>query len=257
MTWPVINPLPTIIELSLERALFTASTTFPNLGKLSIIFSNKTHNMRNYLVLTFLLISNLLFSQVPCGSIVERVPIPSEYSTNTPLPPDPCDALADYGTEKVLTVSTQPEYLEIKKKIRVVVETLIDPDNCTSVAHELSRDTIEISREKIYAASTVPVGGYWTVRMELLMFAPASRPAGCYATKLPEGALSQKYKDGSTIEINEYWVVHSGQYETKAEASAATKRLKSKYPEFCRAYAYMLPEGCQNQYQYKSSSFNN
>lgn len=208
--------------------------------------------MKHFLMYTLLFVATSLFSQspTPCGSIVERVALPSEYSTNTPLKPDPCDALADYGTEKVLTVSTQPEYLEIKKKIRVVVE--IDPDNCE--AHELSRDTVEVSREKIYVASTRPVGGFWTVRMELLMYAPASRPAGCNATKLPEGALSQKYKDGSTIELKEYWVVHNGQYPTKAEAAAATKRLKAKYPEFCRAYPYLLPEGCKNQYEYKTTN---
>jgi len=237
----------------------------PQLQYNTIITSNskgcylKTSNLKNYILLTtLLLLSTQLYSQnkVPCGSIVERVEIPVQHSTMNPLPPDPCDALASYGTVKVLTVSTEPEYLEIKKQIRVVVETLIDPDNCTSVAQELSRDTIEVSREKIYAASTEPVGGYWTVRMELMMYSPLSRPAGCYATKLPSGALSQQYKDGSTIELKEYWVVHSGQYETQAEARLATKRLKSLHPEFCRAYAYLLPEGCKNQYQYKSS-FNN
>ncbi len=207
--------------------------------------------MRNYLVLiSFLLSSNLLFSQTPCGAITERVPIPLQYSTKTPLPPDPCDALPTYGTEKELTVSTQPEYLEIKKTIRVVVETLIDPDNCTSTAREVSRDTIEVGRQLIYAASTTPTGGYWTVRMELMMYAPNSRPAGCYATKLPAGALSQQYKDGTTINLKEYWVVHAGQYVSKEEASQATKELKRSYPEFCRAYTYFLPENCQQQYKY-------
>ena len=211
--------------------------------------------MKNYTILTallFLTVQLFAQTQVPCGSIVERVEIPVEHSSMTPLPPDPCDALADYGTKRVLTVSTQPEYLEIQKRIRVVVETLINPDDCSSEAHELSRDTVEVSRKKIYVASTEPVGGYWTVRMELMMYAPASRPDGCYATKLPRGAMSQQYKDGSIIELKEYWVIHNGQYETKAEASAATKRLKAEYPEFCRAYAYLLPQGCENQHEYRN-----
>lgn len=211
--------------------------------------------MKNLTILTALMLftfqSLAQKNQFPCGSIVERIEIPVEYSTLSPLPPDPCDALPSYGTEKVLTVSTQPEYLEIQKRIRVVVETLINPDDCTSEAREVSRDTIEVSREKIYVASTTPVGGYWTVRMELMTYAPASRPVGCNATKLPEGAMSQQYKDGSTIELKEYWVIHNGKYSTPSEAKSATKRLKANYPEFCRAYPYLLPSGCKNQYEYK------
>jgi hypothetical protein len=214
---------------------------------------HKTINLKNYILLTtLLLLSTYLFAQnkVPCGAITERVPIPSEYSTTNPLPPDPCDALADYGTKKILIVSTEPEYIEIKKQIRVVVETLIDPDNCTSVAHELSRDTVEVSRQLIFAASTVPTGGYWTVRMELMMYPPKSRPAGCYATKLPQGAKSQQYKDGSAIELKDYWVIHKGNFFYKEEAMEAAKRLKAQYPEFCRAYPYFLPEGCKKQFRY-------
>jgi hypothetical protein len=214
--------------------------------------------MKNLLIFTSLIVTTQLFSQsqpVPCGAITERVPIPLKYSMNARLPPDPCDALASYNTERVISVCTTPNYLEIKKQIRVVVETLIDPDNCNSVARELSRDTIEVGRKLIYAASTTPTGGYWTVRMELVVYAPVSRPVGFYATKLPNGSMSQEYKDGSTIDLKEYWVVHVGEYKTITEAKKATNELKKTHPEFCRAYPYFLPNGCEHQYKYVTVSF--
>jgi hypothetical protein len=185
-------------------------------------------------------------TSAPCGAITERVPIPAEYSTNAPLPPDPCDALADYGTEKSPTISATPEYLEIEKRIRVVVETLIDPDNCSTQVREISRDTIVVGQRKVYVASTEPTSEYWTVRMELMVYPPNSRPDGCLVTKLPDGAMAQD----NTQEIKDYWVVHYGQYRSKAEAKAATTLLKQRHPEFCRAYAYLLPAGCQYQFQY-------
>jgi len=185
-------------------------------------------------------------TSAPCGAITERVPIPAEHSFNIPLAPDPCDALPYYGTEKRPTISATPEYLEIKKQIRVVVETLIDPDNCSAQVRELSRDTVVASQKRVYVASAAPTEGYWTVRMELMVYPPNSRPAGCLVSKLPDGAMAQN----NAQEIKDYWVVHYGKYTGKSEAREATVLLKQRYPEFCRAYAYYLPAGCQYQFEY-------
>jgi hypothetical protein len=202
------------------------------------------------ILIAFILLPLLGYSQsqqsAPCGAITERVPIPAEYSINGRLAPDPCDALADYGTEKQPTISATPEYLEIKKRIRVVVETLIDPDNCSTQVRELSRDTIVVGQENVYIASTQPTQGYWTVRMELMVYPPSSRPAGCLVTKLPSGAMAQD----NAQDLRDYWVVHYGEYTSKSEAKSATALLKQRHPEFCRAYAYFLPQGCKYQFKY-------
>lgn len=196
-------------------------------------------NKLTLLILTFL--ATDLVAQ-PCKDLIEKVNLPVAYSLNPQLPPDPCDALSSYGTERILTVSERPEYLEVRKRIRVVVETVWDSETCTAETKELSRDTVIVGQQKIYSASNVPTGGYWTVRMELMVYAPVSRPVDALATKLPNGRLQ------------DYWVIHTGQFNTIDEAKQATKQLKSVHPEFCRAYAYYLPEGCKSQYKYQPSN---
>lgn len=199
-----------------------------------------------FIILT--LTSFNLFSQTPCGSIIEKIDLPISYSLNSALPPDPCDAKSDYGTERDLIVSTNPVGIQIKKKIKILVETLIDPDNCQIETREISRDTIEVGREKVYVASIKPVGGYWTVRMELMVYAPVSRPSGCFATKLPNRSMDWN----NQFDLKDYWVVHTGNFQSLESARLATIQLKEMFPEFCRAYPYFLPEGCKEQYQYKS-----
>lgn len=183
--------------------------------------------------------SNIGFSQRPCEDLIQRFEFPVEHSTNGPLVPDPCNALNDYGTERILQISPTPGYQEIKKMVRVTTETIWDPETCHAESKVLSRDTIEISNKRYNSVITATDGGYWTVRMELMVYPPLSRPKGSLATKLPN------------TNLKDYWVIHRGKFETEKEARLAVKILKEQYPEFCRSFAYFLPEGCQFQYKYE------
>lgn len=208
--------------------------------------------MKNSLI--FLLSFIALNLNAQCDELKQRFDFPVAYSIQSPLTPDPCDALSDYGTNRVLSVSPTEGYLEVKKRVKVVSETTWDADNCIAATIVLSRDTITISERVYPSRSDVKVGGFWTVRMELLILPPNSRPAGTYATKLPKGAMSQIYKNGSQIDLNDYWVIHTGQFDNPAEAKVAVKKFKELHPEFCRAYAYFLPSGCDTQYSFSSKN---
>jgi hypothetical protein len=170
------------------------------------------------------------------------------------MTPDPCDAKSNYGTVSELIHAPISGYQEIKKRIRVVSETAWDADNCKAETTILSRDTIEISNQRFSQKPGQKTGGYWTVRMELMVLPPASRPEGSFCTKLPKGSLTQTYKDGTTRELKDYWVVHTGKFSGAEEAKIAVKRFKEAYPEFCRSYAYYLPENCEYQYRYVNTS---
>jgi len=204
-------------------------------------------------ILFLLFLPTFLLGQNPCEELLERFEFPIAYSIQSPMEPDPCDALADYGTVSELIYAPKAGYQEIKKRVRVVSETTWDADNCIAQTNILSRDTIEISNKIYGRQSGEGTGGYWTVRMELLILPPQSRPEGSMCTKLPSGALTQTYKDGSTRELKDYWVVHYGIFQNQPDAKQACKEFKRLHPEFCRAYAYWLLEGCEYQYQYKSN----
>lgn len=190
------------------------------------------------LILTF--ISTLTQAQKPCD-LTQRFEYPIVHSLNSQMVPDPCDALDDYSTVKRLTVSATATYLEVKKMVKVVNETTYDPETCAAESREISRDTIIVSSKSVNVADNRPTGGYWTIRMELMVFAPQSRPDECLATKLPQGER-----------LEDYWVTHYGKFANVQEAKLACKEFKELHPEFCRAYAYYLPEGCRFQYKYFS-----
>ena len=189
-----------------------------------------------------------------CDELLQRFEFPVEHSIQSPLNPDPCDALSDYGTDRVLRVAPVAGYLEVKKRIKVVSETTWDADNCNAVTTILSRDTITLSERKYPTHSDKLVGGYWTIRMELLVQPPNSRPAGSFATKLPKGAMSQTYTDGSQIDLNDYWVIHTGQFTDAISAKKACIEFKEENGEFCRAYVYYLKYGCDTQYEFTSNN---
>jgi hypothetical protein len=185
-----------------------------------------------------------------CDELLQKFEFPVEHSIQSPLTPDTCNALPDYGTNRVLRVAPVAGYLEVKKRIKVVSETTWDADNCLAQTTILSRDTITLSERKYPTHSDKLVGGYWTIRMELMVQPPNSRPAGSFATKLPKGAMSQTYNNGSTLELKDYWVVHTGQFTDAIAAKQACREFKKSHPEFCRAYAYWLPSGCEYQYEF-------
>jgi hypothetical protein len=189
-----------------------------------------------------------------CEELIQRFEFPLQYSMQSPLTPDPCDAKSNYGTIGELVYSPVSGYQEVKKRVRVVSETSWDADNCKAETTVLSRDTVVISNQRFGQRPGRTTGGYWTIRMELLIQPPGSRPDGSMCTKLPKGSLTQKYKDGSTREIKDYWVVHYGQYFNEFDCKDAVKEFKAQYPEFCRAYAYFLPGECEYQYQYKNQT---
>lgn len=205
-------------------------------------------------LLTILLTLFALNLSAQCDELKQRFEFPVEHSIQSPLNPDPCDALSNYGTNRVLSVSPTEGYLEVKKRVKVVSETTWDADNCIAATTILSRDTITISERVYPSRSDVKVGGFWTIRMELLILPPSSRPDGTFATKLPKGSLSMTYKDGSTLELKDYWVIHTGHFINVTDAKVAVKKFKELHPEFCRAYAYFLPEGCEYQYKFTSNN---
>lgn len=202
------------------------------------------------LILNFIGLTFNLNAQ--CDELTQRFDLPVMHSIESPMEPDPCDAKDNYGTVSNLIYSPIGGYQEIKKRIRIVSETIWDADNCKAETNILSQDTIEISNQRFGQRKGQTTGGYWTVRMELMVLPPASRPEGTMCTKLPKGSLTQTYKDGSTRELKDYWVVHTGKFSNAEEAKIAVKRFKEAYPEFCRAYAYFLPTDCEYQYQYKN-----
>jgi len=207
--------------------------------------------MKNLLIFTFIFIALNLNAQ--CDELTERFGFPVMHSINSPLTPDPCDALSDYGTIRELTIAPSEGYQEIKKRIRVVTETTWDADHCIAETVILSRDTSVISEQIFPSHSNRSVGGFWTIRMELLVMPPNSRPSGSFATKLPKGSMSMTYKDGTNLELKDYWVVHTGRFENQSDAKIAVQRFKELHPEFCRAYAYWLPSGCLFQYRFNEN----
>lgn len=174
-----------------------------------------------------------------CDQLTQRFDLPVQYSIKSQLDPDPCDAKSDYRTKSELVYSPISGYQEIKKQVKVITATTYDPDNCKGKTEVVSVDTTEISNKIFGAKKGQTTGGYWTMRLELMVLPPASRPQGSMATKLPLG----ESKEG-------YWVIHVGTFVSAETAKKELKLFKNAYPEFCRAYVYYLPSNCEYQYKY-------
>ncbi len=191
-------------------------------------------NMKK-LIFIFLFPFNLI---AQCDNLVKQQIIPIQHSLMEQLEPDPCNALSDYGTRRILTHSPSNGLIEKKFKVKINQEISWDPDNCQAQTKELSRDTILIE-EKVTAQQpgkiTKPI---FTVRMELLQKPPQSRPSGTKCTKLMEGNLSG------------YWIVHYGEYSNMEEARQATIQLKQRWPEFCRAFPTAISSS-EFRYEFK------
>jgi len=175
-----------------------------------------------------------------CEGLTTKSPLPMSYSgPKDRLIPDPCNAKDSYGSQLALVYAPDPGYVEQQRQIKVITESIWDSRTCQMTSREVSRDTIIVHEEVIPSQSPKNVGGYWTVRMELMVKPPDSRPVGAMVSKLPSSNLEG------------YWVVHMGSADTKEEIQKYLKPFKAEYPEFCRAYVYWLPFGIEYQYEYR------
>jgi hypothetical protein len=191
------------------------------------------------LTILFLCLSVVLSAQ--CDELTQRFEMPVSYSQPDQMTPDPCHGLNNYGTTPTLKVSPKAGYLEKKMRIRATTVTEWDADKCISRTVSNTFDTTVLS-ERIYPqTSDVTVGGYWTCRLELMVTPPISAPVGCESVRLPSSHI---FKD--------YWLTTHGHFTSPEDAKKALKAFKSEYPEYCSAFIYFVPLGCEYLITYSS-----
>lgn len=204
-----------------------------------------------FFILSLLFIAGNLSAQ--CDVFSERVDMEFNHERVDTLKPG-CAAWGPYDGLPVLTVSPRAGYQEDRYMVRPITEAVIKTrtyydENCEQTTEIVSRrentvyDTVLVSTNVIGERPGTIVGAYWTVRFELRTSPPPNRPVGSMATKLPKGSSHPNY-----------WVIHIGEYNDKATAQVAVKQFVKEYPEFdgkyC-AHAYLLPAGCEFQYEYR------
>ena len=192
-------------------------------------------------VMIFLLLTLSTAASAQCEELTQRFERPVQYNTPSQMMPDRCHGTNDYGTHAVLSIAPRAGYLERKLKIRATVITEWDADTCVSRTVSTKFDTIITSQVIRPQISDKTVGGYYTCRLELMVTPPTSAPLNCVAVRLP-----------SNHQFADYWVTSYGEFTDIFAAKRALKAFKLQYPEYCSAFVYFIPTGCEYMMSYQT-----